>query len=163
MHFSFTEDNADLAKKIISRYPKERSISAVLPLLHLAQSQNENYVSNEVISYVADFLSVNEVEVKEVVTFYSMFNQAPVGKYLIQICGTMPCMLRNSEGIEKACIDKLGISYDQTTEDGMFSLKKVECLGACTNAPVCQINNDYYENMDEGKILNLIDIFSSEK
>ena len=128
-----------------------------MPLLDLAQRQNNNYISKEIISFVADMLEMTEVAVYEVASFYTMYNLNPVGKNLIQICGTTPCMLRGAEEIKKLCQKKLGVSLEEMTKDGLFTLREVECLGACINAPVVQINDDYYENLDVRKMEQIID------
>ena len=157
MAFVFSLDNLNLAKQIITRYPDGRQKSAVLPLLHLAQKQNNNYISDDIIVYIADFLQTPVVKIKEVVSFYTMFNQKPIGKYLIQICSTLPCMLRNSEELEKVCENYLGIKVGETTKDNLFTFVKLECLGDCSNAPVVQINGDYYDNLDGDKFIKLLD------
>lgn len=145
--FEFTQDNLKKAGEIIAKYPKERAKSAVMPLLDLAQRQNANYVSGEIIEYIARLLELPPIRVYEVASFYSMYNLKPVGKYLLQVCGTTPCMLRGSEDIIKLCENKLKIKMNETSQDGLFTLKEVECLGACVNAPMVQINDDYYEDL----------------
>jgi NADH-quinone oxidoreductase E subunit len=147
MLFEFTKENLKEAHKIISKYPDERKKSAVMPLLDLSQRQNNNYISREVIEYVAQLLDMPEIKVYEVATFYSMYNLKPVGKFLLQICGTTPCMLRGSEDLIKFCKKRFDIDLNGTSTDGYFTLKEVECLGACVNAPVVQINDDYYEDL----------------
>ncbi len=161
--FSFLEDNLHIAVKILTRYPIDRKKSAILPLLHLAQKQNQNYISDDVMIYLAKFLDMPVVKIKEVVSFYSMFNQKKVGKYLVQICSTLPCMLRNSEELEQVCKKKFGVPFGEITSDNLFTFTKVECLGDCTNAPVVQINDDYYNNLNGDKILNLLNSLKDEK
>ncbi len=155
--FSFTPDNLARAKAIIAKYPATRAQSALIPLLQLAQQQHDNWLPRAAMDYVAAMLDVPPIRAYEVASFYTMFNRAPVGKHLVQICTTTPCWLRGSDGIKKACHDKLGINPGQTTPDGAFTVMEVECLGACVNAPMVQINDDYYEDLDEklmGKILD---------
>ena len=154
--FAFSEENRDAALKIVARYPEGRSASAVMPLLDLAQRQ-EGWVSVAAMDVVAGMLGMPPVKVYEVATFYTMFNLEPVGTYLVQICTTTPCMLRDSDGIVEACRDHLGIDFDQTTADGKFTLKEVECLGACVNAPMIQINDDYYEDLDGARTVEILE------
>lgn len=159
--FEFTKDNFELATKHIEKYPEGRQASAVIPLLDLAQRQNNNWLPIKAIEYVAKLLKMPEIHVLEVATFYSMFNLSPVGKYHIQLCGTTPCWLRGADEIKKICKSKLNIELGQTTEDGLFSLSEVECLGACANAPVVQINDDYYEDLNSNSIAKIIDSLAS--
>lgn len=156
MKFEFTKENYDIAQNIIKKYPLDYKKSAVMPLLDLAQRQNDNWVSKEAISYIAEMLEMPEIRVFEVATFYTMYNLDPVGKYLIQFCQTTPCMLRGSDDIIKFCKEKLSIDIGETTKDGLFTLKKVECLGACVNAPVVQINDDYHEDLTVEKFEKII-------
>lgn len=146
--FAFTEENLDRAKQIIAKYPPGRQASAVIPLLDLAQRQNDNWLPRAAMEYVADLLGMPRIRVYEVATFYTMFNKAPVGKHFVQVCTTTPCWLRGSDEIVKACTRKLGVGLNETTDDGLFTLVEVECLGACVNAPMVQINDDYYEDLD---------------
>ena len=159
--FSFSAKNQIIAEKIIAKYPRKKS--AVMPLLDLAQRQNNNFISKEIINFIANKLEITEVCVYEVASFYTMYNLKPVGKNLIQICGTTPCMLRGAEEIKKTCQKKLGVSLEEITKDGLFTIKEVECLGACVNAPVAQINDDYYENLDVKKIEEIIDKLKIKK
>ncbi|AIL65947.1 NADH-quinone oxidoreductase chain 2 [Rickettsiales bacterium Ac37b] len=154
--FQFTSENLELAQRIMNKYPKDRKASAVLPLLDLAQRQ-EGWVSKSSMNYIAHLLGMSEMKVYEVANFYTMFNLKPVGKYLVQICGTTPCWLRGAENIMNICKKHLSIAQEETTEDGLFTLKEVECLGACVNAPVIQINDDYYEDLDGGSIIEILD------
>lgn len=162
-NFEFSQENLALAKKHIAKYPIGRQASAVLPLLDIAQRQNDNWIPLAAVEYIAEILEMEPIRVFEVVTFYSMFNLSPVGKYHIQICGTTPCWLRGSDKIKEACISSLGIDLNDTTKDGLFSLIEVECLGACANAPIAQINDDYYEDLDQASIKNIIDSLSNGK
>lgn len=155
--FRFTEENLKRAEKYIAKYPKGKQQSAVLPLLDLAQRQNNNWLPRAAMVYVADMLGMPEIRVFEVATFYSMFNLKPVGKHFIQLCTTTPCWLRGSDAVVKTCQDKLGIGLGETTADGEFSLLEVECLGACVNAPVVQINDDFYEDLSGGAMGQIID------
>ena len=161
--FVFSNDNLKHVGKILAKYPAERKKSAVLPLLDLAQRQNSGYLSQEIIEYVASLLEVHPVRVQEVASFYTMFNLKPVGRYKIQVCGTTPCWLRGADQIMKKCKDHLNIAEGETTADGKFTLTEVECLGACANAPVVQVNDDYYEDLDEGSICNILAKLGDEK
>jgi NADH-quinone oxidoreductase E subunit len=157
MSFEFNSENLKKIDIIMSKYPKDRSKSAIMPLLDLAQRQNNNYINKEIISYIANFLNLPEIRVYEVATFYSMYNLQPVGKYLLQICGTTPCMLRGSEKLIKLCEDKFNIKLGETCEENLFTIKEVECLGACVNAPVVQINDDYFENLNIKNFEKILD------
>ena len=161
--FAFTPDNLKRAQKIISKYPQGREQSAVLPLLDMAQRQAGNWVPRAAMDYIAGLLGIAPIRVYEVATFYTMFNLAPVGKYLVQICTTTPCWLRGSDDVVKACEHKLGIGMNETTADGLFTLKEVECLGACVNAPMVQINDDYYEDLDAASMTKLLEQFAQGK
>jgi NADH-quinone oxidoreductase E subunit len=155
-HFLFDEANIEEVKRIINKYPEGRQKSAILPILDIAQRQNEGYLSKEAIEYVADMLGVPHIKAYEVASFYSMFNLGPVGKYHVQICGTTPCWLRGSEKIKEACKKELHIDIGETTRDNIFTLSEVECLGACVNAPMMQINDDYYEDLDEELTIKIL-------
>jgi len=155
--FIFTDKNIELAKKHIAKYPKGKQASAVLPLLEIAQRQHDNWIPMKAIEYIANFLEMPIMHVLEVTTFYTMFNLSPVGKYHIQLCGTTPCWLRGSDDIKTACKNKLNIDLGETTKDGIFSLTEVECLGACSNAPMIQINDDFYEDLDPTIMEKLLD------
>ena len=146
--FAFTAENKARIKAILAKYPKDRKASAVLPLLDLAQRQHDNWVPMKAIEEIAQILDMAEIRVLEVATFYTMFNLRPVGKYFIQACGTTPCWLRGSDDVMRCIKDKVGISNGETSADGKFTLLEVECLGACVNAPMVQINDDYYEDLD---------------
>ena len=154
--FAFTEANLAEAKKHIAKYPKGRQASAVMPLLWLAQYQ-EGWVSRAAMDVVAGMLEMAPIRVYEVATFYTMYNLKPVGKHLIQVCRTTPCWLRGSDALTEHCKKKLGIGLKETTKDGKFTLMEVECLGACVNAPMVQINDDFYEDLTPetlGKVLD---------
>ena len=155
--FAFTEDNAKRAADAMTHYPDGRQASAVMPLLDLAQRQNDGWLSPEAIEYVANYLEMAPIRVHEVASFYSMYNTNPVGKHLVQVCRTTPCWLRGAAGLTDTCRDKLGIGLGETTEDGQFTLVEVECLGACANAPVVQIGDDYYEDLSPDRLSALLD------
>jgi NADH-quinone oxidoreductase subunit E len=150
--FAFTPENEKQAKIVVGRYPPGRQHSAIIPLLDLAQRQvgaetnTQGWLPVPVIEYVAAYLSMPYMRAYEVATFYTMFNLAPVGRYHVQVCGTTPCMLRGSDDVLEACYKK-GLKKGQTTPDGLFTLTEVECLGACANAPMVQINDDNYEDL----------------
>jgi NADH-quinone oxidoreductase subunit E len=155
--FSFTAENEARAKTICARYPEDRRASATIALLDLAQRQNGGWLSREAIEFVAEYLEVAPIRVYEVASFYTMFNLKPVGKHFIQVCRTTPCWLRGSDGLTSACKKKLGVGIGEVTEDGMFSIIEVECLGACANAPMVQINDHYYEDLTPQRMEEIID------
>jgi len=155
--FAFDAENLARAKITIARYPAGRQASAVLPLLDLAQRQHQNWLPRAAMDYVAGLLDMAPIRVYEVATFYSMFNLEPVGKFFFQICTTTPCWLRGSDEVVKACERKLGVHVGETSADGLFTLKEVECLGACVNAPIIQVNDDFYEDLDGPMTEKLID------
>jgi len=144
--FAFTADNLAWAKTQIAKYPEGRQASAVIPLLWRAQEQTGGWLPQKAIEYVAEVLGMPRIRVLEVATFYTMFNLEPVGKYHVQLCGTTPCMLRGSEELKKVCHRRIGDQH-HVTADGKFSWIEVECLAACVNAPMVQINYDYYEDL----------------
>lgn len=146
--FAFTPENLEKAKEIIARYPQGRQASAVLPLLHLAQQQHGGWLPKAALDYVADLLGMPRIQVYEVGTFYDMFNLEPVGRIQVRVCTTTPCWLCGSDDVLRACRDVLGIEPGESTPDGRFFLREFECLGACANAPVMWIDDDYYEDLD---------------
>ncbi len=146
--FAFTADYRAKADKIIAKYPAGRQASAVIPLLDLAQRQHGGWLPRAAMDHVAQVLSMAPIRVYEVATFYTMFNINPTGRYHVQVCTTTPCWLRNSDAVLDACRKKLGVDVGGTTDDKLFTLSEVECLGACVNAPMMQINDDYYEDLD---------------
>jgi len=154
--FAFTPENLKRAEAVIAKYPAGRQQSAVIALLDLAQRQH-GWVPRAAMDYVAGLLGMAPIRVYEVATFYTMFNLTPVGKNLVQICTTTPCWLRGSDEIVKACEHKLGVHLGESTPDGKFTLKEVECLGACVNAPMVQINDDYYEDLDAESMTRLLE------
>lgn len=145
--FAFTADNTRWAKQQIGKYPKEKQASAVIPLLWRAQQQNGGWVSEPAIRYVADHLDMAHIRVLEIATFYTMFNLSPVGEHYVQLCGTTPCWLRGADDLKAVCTKNIG-EPGTVTDDGKFSWIEVECLGACVNAPMVQINDDFYEDLD---------------
>ncbi len=155
--FAFTAENQGRAKAIIAKYPPGRQQSAVMPLLDLAQRQSGNWLPRAAMDHVADMLGMPRIKAYEVATFYSMYNLKPVGKHLVQICTTTPCWLVGSDGIVEACRKRLGIGLGETTPDGKFTLVEVECLGACVNAPMAQINDEYYEDLTPENTVALLD------
>ena len=157
--FAFTPENQKKAEAYIAKYPKGRQASAVIALLDLAQRQ-AGYVSRAAIEHVAKLLDMPPIRVHEVASFYTMLNLKPVGENLVQLCRTTPCWLRGSDGIRDACKHKLGIDVGETTADGKFTLVEVECLGACVNAPVVQVNDDFYEDLTPEKMEELLDKFA---
>jgi len=161
--FAFTEDNVKRAAAAVAHYPKDRKSSAVMALLDLAQRQNDGWLSPEAIEYVANYLEMAPIRVYEVASFYTMYNTAPVGKHLVQVCRTTPCWLRGAAGLTGTCRDKLGIGLGETTEDGLFTLVEVECLGACANAPVVQIGDDFFEDLSPERLGALLDDLAAGK
>jgi len=155
--FAFTPENLKKAQAHIAKYPAGRQASAVLPLLDIAQRQHDNWLPRAAMDTVADMLGMPRIRVYEVATFYTMFNLKPVGKHFFQICTTTPCWLRGSDEVVAACKKKLGIGIGETTTDGKFTLREVECLGACVNAPIIQVNDDFYEDLDGRSTEALID------
>lgn len=153
----FSDETMELVQRIIKRYPDGRHKSALLPLLHIAQAEFDGWLSPEVMDYVASILNIKPIEVYEVATFYSMYNMNPVGKCLIEVCQTGPCWLRGSDDIVEHFEKKLGIKVGETTADGMFTLKTVECLGSCGTAPMLQCGAEYYENLTTEKVDTLIE------
>lgn len=145
--FAFDEAHAKQAEAVIAKYPAGRQASAVLPLLDLAQRQHGGWLPAAAIEHVAEVLAMPSIRVWEVATFYTMFYLRPTGRYRVHVCTTTPCWLRGSDEITAACERTLGLRFGQTSEDGRFSLHEVECAGACVNAPVVQINDDYYEDL----------------
>lgn len=155
----FSEEKLNKAKEIIARYPEGKQKSALLPVLHLAQEENNGWLSVEAMDYVAELLQIKSIEVYEVATFYSMYNLKPVGKYVFEVCQTGPCMLNGSDNIIAYIKEKLGIEAGQTTTDGLFTLKTVECLGACGYAPMMQVGKFYKEHLTKEKVDGIIEEF----
>ena len=167
-NFQWTPENAKAAKEIVARYPEGRQMSASIPLLDLAQRQigaetnTQGWLPIPVMEFVARALGMPYVQVLEVATFYTMFNLEPVGRFHVQVCGTTPCMLRGSDDVLKACY-KRGLKKGHTTEDGLFTLTEVECLGACANAPMVQVNDDNYEDLTEESMGAILDALADGK
>ena len=147
--FEFDQQSLEAAKKILSNYPKGKEKSAVMALLYIAQRQNNNWIPLSAIKYIAKFLNMPYIKVYEVATFYSMYNLSPVGNFHVQICTTTPCMIRGAYKIVDVCKKKISEKENVLSENGNCSWTEVECLGACINAPMMQINNDYFEDLDE--------------
>ncbi|MBI28678.1 MAG: NADH-quinone oxidoreductase subunit NuoE [Pelagibacteraceae bacterium] len=162
-NFSWTEENLRKIDKIIDKYPKKRIQSAVIPILDLAQKQNGGWLSQKAIEKVAKTLSMSIIRVMEVATFYSMFNLEPVGKNFVQICRTTPCWLRGSDKLTKIAKKFTKCELGQLSEDKLFTIVEVECLGACCNAPMVQINNDYYEDLNENILLKILEDLKNNK
>jgi len=152
MSLIFSDEKLKEVRNIVARYPQGKHRSALIPVLHLAQEEFGGWLSTETMDYVASVLNLKPIEVYEVATFYSMFNLKPVGKYMFEVCQTGPCMLNGSDDIVKYIYEKLGIKPGETTEDGMFTLKTVECLGACGYAPMMQQGKYYKEHLTKEKI-----------
>ena len=148
-NFEWSSENFKIISDIIKKYPSNRIQSAVIPLLDLAQRQNDGWLSKNSLEKVAETLSMSYIRVLEVATFYSMFNLEPIGKNFVQICRTTPCWLRGSEKLLKAAMEVCKTNLGETSTDNKFTIVEVECLGACCNAPMVQINDDYYEDLDE--------------
>jgi NADH dehydrogenase (ubiquinone) flavoprotein 2 len=161
--FIFNRENQAKFEAILTQYPKGKEASGVLPTLNLAQQQNGGWLSPSALEYVAEILGMPLPKVWEVAHFYTLFNTKPVGKYLVQVCGTTPCWLRGSQDIMKSCQKWLGIQEGETTSDKAFTLKEVECLGACTTGPVVQINEDYYEDLTPQKITGILEALAEGK
>ena len=155
--FEFDNKNLETANKVISNYPEGKQQSAVMALLYLAQRQNDNWIPLVAIKYIAKFLNMPYIKVYEVATFYTMYNLSPVGKYFFQVCTTTPCMIRGAYKLIDVCKKKLSEKESKISKDGKTSWMEVECLGACVNAPIIQINDDYFEDLDPKKLEKIID------
>jgi NADH-quinone oxidoreductase E subunit len=160
--FAFSKENEAKIKQIVAKYPKGRQASAVMPLLDLAQRQHDNWIPMKAIELIAKKLDMAEIRVLEVATFYTMFNLKPVGKYFLQACTTTPCWLRGSDEMMRAIKDRYQISSGETSRCGKFSLLEVECLGACVNAPILQVNDDFYEDLDYQSTSALLDSLEAD-
>lgn len=155
--FDFTTENYERVASIMAKYPENYKMSGCIPLLDLAQRQNDNFLSMAAVKKVAQILGANPMRVYEVATFYTMFNRTKVGKYFIQLCGTTPCMACGAQEIKTTIMNHLGIKDGETTKDGLFTLLEVECLGACANAPMVQINDDFYEMLTPETTVELLE------
>ena len=154
--FKFSSDYLEKAKKIIKKYPNGKQQSAVMPFLYLAQKQNNNWIPLAAIKYIGKLLEMPYIKVYEVATFYTMYNLTPVGHHFIQICTTTPCMIRGAYELVEACKEKISPNENELSKDKKCSWIEVECLGACVNAPMMQINDDYYEDLDKEKTLKIL-------
>ena len=162
-NFDFNPASLEAAKSIIAKYPKDKQQSAVMALLYIAQKQNSNWIPLAAMKCIGKLLDMPYIKVYEVATFYTMYNLAPVGKHFIQICTTTPCMIRGAYKLVEACKEKISKNENELSKDQSCSWMEVECLGACVNAPMMQINDDYYEDLDKEKTLKILDkILSGE-
>ena len=155
--FEFNSTSLEAANKVIAKYPKGKQQSAVMPLLYIAQKQNQNWIPLVAMKYIAKFLDMPYIKVYEVATFYSMYNLSPVGKYFIQVCTTTPCMIRGAYKLVEACKEKISEKEFELSKNKICSWTEVECLGACVNAPMMQINEENYEDLDKEKTLEILD------
>ena len=161
--FEFNSENLKVANKIILNYPTGKQKSAVMSLLYIVQKQNNNWIPLVGIKYIAKFLNIPYIKVYEIATFYSMYNLSPVGKYFIQVCTTTPCMIRGAYNLIESCKEKISDKEKQVSNDGKCSWMEVECLGACVNAPMMQINDDFYEDLNKEKCEKIIDEIINDK
>ena len=157
-NFEFSSSSLEEAKTIIANYPEGKQQSAVMALLYIAQRQNDNWIPLAAMKYIAQFLDMPYIKVYEVATFYSMYNLSPVGKYFIQVCTTTPCMIRGANKLVEACKEKISENESELSKDKTCSWMEVECLGACVNAPMMQINDNYYEDLDKEKTLKILEL-----
>ena len=155
--FEFSSASIELANNIIRKYPEGKQKSAVMALLYIAQKQNNNWIPLAAMKYIAKFLDMPYIKVYEVATFYSMYNLSPVGKYFVQVCTTTPCMIRGANKLVEACKEKISKNESELLNDKNCSWMEVECLGACVNAPMMQINDAYFEDLDKEKTLKILD------
>ena len=156
-NFDFNPASLEAAKSIIAKYPEDKQQSGVMALLYIAQKQNSNWIPLAAMKYIGKLLDMPYIKVYEVATFYTMYNLAPVGKHFIQICTTTPCMIRGAYKLVEACKEKISENENELSKDQSCSWMEVECLGACVNAPMLQINDDYYEDLDKEKTLKILD------
>ena len=161
--FIFNENSLKAVNKAISNYPKNRQQSAVMSLLYIAQKQNDNWIPLAAMKYIANYLTMPYISVYEVATFYTMYNLAPVGKHFIQVCTTTPCLIRGANKIVELCKEKISPNENEISKKGNCSWMEVECLGACVNAPMIQINDDYYEDLDEKSTREILDSLINDK
>ena len=155
--FKFSNENLKKAEEILKKYPKKNKKSAVMPFLYLAQKQNSNWIPLAAMKYIANYLSMPYISVYEVATFYTMYNLAPVGKHFVQVCTTTPCLIRGGDKIVKLCKEKISPNENEISKKSNRSWMEVECLGACVNAPMMQINDDYYEDLDKEKTIEIFE------
>tara|TARA_Y100000590_G_scaffold19223_1_gene22746 strand:- start:1171 stop:1779 length:609 start_codon:yes stop_codon:yes gene_type:complete len=161
--FEFNDKNMEVAKKAISIYPEGKQQSAVMALLYIAQRQNKNWIPLSAMKYIAKILNMPYIKVYEVATFYTMYNLAPVGQYFFQVCTTTPCMIRGAYKLVDVCKNKISENESEISKDGKLSWMEVECLGACVNAPMIQINDDYFEDLDEKKLEKIIELIKKDQ
>ncbi len=161
--FKFTDENLKFVEKILTKYPEKNKKSAVMPLLYLAQKQNNNWIPLAAMKYIGKLLSMPYISVYEVATFYTMYNLAPVGKHFIQVCTTTPCLIRGADKIVKLCKEKISQNENEVTKNGNCSWMEVECLGACVSAPMMQVNENYYEDLDEKNTIKILDSLITNK
>jgi len=162
-NFEFDKKNLEEANNIIKNYPNGKQQSAVMALLYIAQKQNDNWIPLAAMKYIGKFLSIPYIKVYEVATFYSMYNLSPVGKYFFQVCTTTPCMIRGAYDLVNICKKNISEKQNELSKDKSCSWVEVECLGACINAPMIQINEDYYEDLDTEKIEKIIEQIKSDE
>ena len=161
--FEFTKENLIKIGDILKKYPEKNKKSSVMPLLYLAQKQNHNWIPLAAIKYIAKYLSMPYISVYEIATFYSMYNLAPVGKYFVQVCTTTPCLIRGADKLVKICKEKISPNENEVSKENNSSWMEVECLGACVNAPMMQINDDYYEDLDEKNTREILESLALDK
>ena len=162
-NFEFNEKNLEEIKIILKKYPEKNKKSAVMPFLYLAQKQNKNWIPLAAMKYIANYLSMPYISVYEVATFYTMYNLAPVGKHFVQVCTTTPCLLRGADKIVNLCKEKISLKENEISKNGNCSWMEVECLGACVSAPMVQINDDYYEDLDEKNMKEILNSLLNDK
>ena len=162
-NFEFNEKFKSIAEEILKKYPKKNKKSAVMPFLYLAQRQNNNWIPLAAMKYIANLLSIPYISVYEVATFYTMYNLAPVGKHFIQVCTTTPCLIRGADKIVNLCKEKISPNENEISKKSNCSWMEVECLGACVSAPMIQINDDYYEDLDEKSTKEILDSLIQDK
>jgi NADH-quinone oxidoreductase E subunit len=159
--FAFSSENGDAVQTVLAKYPDGWKESAVMPLLDLAQRQHDGWLPRAAMDHIAEMLGMAPIRVYEVATFYTMYMLKPIGKHHVQVCTNLPCWLNDSDGVVSACKRKLGIEFGETTQDGQFTLSEMECLGACVNAPMMQIDDDYYEDLDSVTTEAILDELSA--
>ena len=161
--FSFTEENLKKAEEVLKKYPQENKKSAVMPFLYIAQRQNNNWIPLAAMKYIANLLSMPYISVYEIATFYTMYNLAPVGKHFVQVCTTTPCLIRGADKIVELCKEKISENESEISKKGSCSWMEVECLGACVSGPMIQVNDDYYEDLDEKSTIEILDSLIKNK
>ena len=161
--FEFNASSLEAANVIVAKYPEGKQQSAVMALLYIAQKQNNNWIPLAAMKYIAKFLDMPYIKVYEVATFYTMYNLAPVGKHFIQVCTTTPCLIRGADKIVSLCKEKISPNENEISKKSSCSWMEVECLGACVSAPMIQINDDYYEDLDEKSTIEILDSLIKDK